>query len=75
MVKNNNSGWIVWAVVAAILVLVAAGLSRQHSHNQCVNRAVAAAVDTYGIQQYPNTAVRSQLQDQYKNKYIAQNCQ
>lgn len=72
--KQQNNKLIGWVIFIAAAVLILALFGKQDDHNKCVERAEQAAIDTYDISTYPNTAERSALQERYKQSYISGSC-
>lgn len=62
-------------VIAGVILLlvIAIGLfiwDKGQAQNDCEDRAIVAATDTYPINEYPDTAERSRLQATYKQTYM-----
>jgi len=62
---------VVWII---ILIVIGVGgliyLDKRQANSDCKERALAAAVDTYPINEYPNTIEREQLQKTYESRYL-----
>lgn len=63
--------------IIVIIVLVGGGFyfwNEKKERTACEDRAQALAVDYYSMDEYPNVAERGSLQNQYEQRYIAQQC-
>lgn len=74
--RSEHAGinWLGWGV---LIVLIGGGVliyANNSMKDECKNRATAAAVDRYPINEYPDTAMRGQLQEEYKLNYIRGAC-
>lgn len=61
-------------IVMLLLVGGAIIWSQDKDRRACEDRAVAAAVDWYPASDYPDTNERAQLQEDYKQRYITNEC-
>jgi len=61
-------------IIGVAIIITVAGLyifaSYQQQHKDCENKALEAAVETYPINEYPNTGKRQSLQNSYQAKYL-----
>lgn len=65
--SNNWAGLVVVIVIVGIIGLI---LTQNGKKNDCEDRATAAAVDQYPINEYPDASERSRLQETYKTTYM-----
>lgn len=72
--QSNNSSVITWVVIGVIVIGGLYLFQQRQERKECEARANAAAVETYDMSSYPNTAQRGQLQAQYEQSYINSSC-
>lgn len=71
--KNDGFSEITAIVVAVAIIAIGYAIYHNNNMNDCKSNADKAAIETYPISQYPDTAQRSSLQEAYKQKYL-QSC-
>lgn len=72
--EQGNNTFISVIVGVAVLLLIIFVASNKQSQSDCNDRAEQAAIETYDMQNYPDTAERGRLQAVYKQTYM-ESCQ
>jgi uncharacterized protein YxeA len=71
---TSGAGIITIVIVIAVIIGGLFLLDKRQARQDCEDRALVAATDQYPINEYPDTAQRSQLQEDYEQRYL-QSCE